>query len=256
MKDVNELINNGIDVKASLELLGDMATYDDILNDFLLGVNDKLTQIKKFKEASDMANYAILVHSLKSDAKYLGFKKLADLAYQHELKSKDNNAQFVFDNYESLIEETNNIIKLTSNYLGKEFHLNEEKKITKKDKTILVVDDSNIVSNFINKIFNDDYDVLIANDGKEALDIIAENQTNNIVAMLLDLNMPNVNGFEVLEYFRKHDLFTKIPVSIITGDDSKESLNKSFTYPIVDVLTKPFNERDVKRVINKTLNFN
>ena len=73
--------------------------------------------------------------------------------------------------------------------------------------------------------------------------------------MLLDLNMPNVNGFEVLEYFKTNGLFTKIPVSIITGDDSRETVTRAFTYPIADVLAKPFNERDVKRVVEKTLEY-
>ena len=73
--------------------------------------------------------------------------------------------------------------------------------------------------------------------------------------MLLDLNMPNVNGFEVLEYFRTNSLFTKIPVSIITGEDSRENIERAFTYPIADVLSKPFNERDVKRVVEKTIQY-
>ena len=71
--------------------------------------------------------------------------------------------------------------------------------------------------------------------------------------MLLDLNMPNVNGFEVLDYFKANSLFNKIPVSIITGEDSKENVDRAFEYPIADVLSKPFNERDVKRVVEKTI---
>ena len=69
--------------------------------------------------------------------------------------------------------------------------------------------------------------------------------------MLLDLNMPNINGFEVLDYLHENNLFAKLPVSIITGDDSKETVERAFGYPIIDVLQKPFNERDVKRVIEK-----
>ena len=88
MKDVNILINNGVNVQSSLELFGDMEMYDETINDFLNSVSKKLENIKRYKEASDMPNYAILVHSLKSDAKYLGFTKLAELAYAHELKSK------------------------------------------------------------------------------------------------------------------------------------------------------------------------
>ena len=85
MKDVNLLVNNGVNVNKALELFGDMATYDDTLVTFLNDAENKLKQIDDYKEKADMANYAILVHSLKSDAKYFGFDKLAELAYDHEM---------------------------------------------------------------------------------------------------------------------------------------------------------------------------
>ncbi len=255
MKDVNLLTSNGVNVDQSLELFGDMDTYNDTLEEFLAGVGEKIENIKKYKEASDMANYAILVHSLKSDSKYLGFTKLAELSYNHEMQSKANNVDYVYANYDELMQEAQRIVKLVEEYLGKkaEVKVFEQPSNVEKDKTILVVDDSSIIRTFIQRVFNDTYNVMIANDGREALEIVNSNQ--NIVAMLLDLNMPNVNGFEVLEYFKTNGLFTKIPVSIITGDDSKETVTRAFTYPIADVLAKPFNERDVKRVVEKTLEY-
>lgn len=256
MKDVNILKNNGVDVDKSLELFGDMEMYDDTLNEFLNGVTEKLENLKKYKEASDMANYAILVHSLKSDARYLGFTKLAELAYNHELKSKENDVDYVYDNYDSLIDEVNRVIKVASTYAGVECQILEEtKNNVLKDKTILVVDDSTLIRSFIQKVFDDTYEVKMANDGLEAINIINSDSEHKIVGMLLDLNMPNVNGFQVLEYFKQNGLFTKVPVSIITGDDAKETVNKAFAYPVVDVLAKPFNERDVKRVVEKTIEF-
>lgn len=254
MRDVNILKSNGVDVDQSLELFGDMETYNETLEEFLANVDQKLSDIEKYKEASDMANYAILVHSLKSDSKYLGFTKLAELSYNHEMASKANNVEYVYVNYDILMNEAKRIVDVASSYLGKEVTVKVFENNTanvQKDKTILVVDDSTIISTFVQKIFNDTYNVLIANDGKEALNIIATN--DNIVAMLLDLNMPNVNGFEVLDYFRNNGLFKRIPVSIITGEDSKENIDRAFQYPIADVLSKPFNERDIKRVVEKTL---
>lgn len=252
MKDVNLLTTNGVNIEQSLELFGDMDTYNDTLEEFLAGVGEKLENIKKYKEASDMANYAILVHSLKSDSKYLGFTKLAELSYNHEMESKANNVEYVYAHYEELMTEANRIVKLVSEYLGKAVEVKTiEPTATVKDQTILVVDDSSLIRTFIQRVFNDTYNILIATDGAEAIKIASTH--DDIVAMLLDLNMPNVNGFEVLEYFRANGLFTKIPVSIITGEDSKENINRAFTYPIADMLSKPFNERDVKRVVEKTV---
>ena len=253
MKDVSFLVENGIDVKGSLELFGDMDMYNETASDFLNSVPKKLADIKKYKEASDMPNYAILVHSLKSDSKYLGFTKLAELAYNHEMKSKANDITYVYTNYDELMREANRIVNVVKEYMGMEIEQEEEKPVIVKDKTILVVDDSNIIRNFIKKIFNDTYEVIVANDGREAIDAISLNPSSNIVGMLLDLNMPNVNGYEVLEYFDKHNLFSKIPVSIVTGDDYRETVDRVFAYPVVDILIKPFNERDIKRIVEKTI---
>ena len=256
MKDVNLLIENGANVKKALELFGDMETYDDTLSTFLSEVPDKLQKIKNYKEIGDMANYAIQVHSLKSDARYFGFEKLAEIAYEHELKSKENDMYFVTEHFDELMTEANRIVNLVKKYMGVGTVSEESyKKETNHDKAILVVDDSNIIRNFILKIFKDDYEVIIANDGKEAIDIINNPEKNSkIKAMLLGLNMPNVNGFEVLDYFKSNDLFKKYPTSIITGVDDKESIEKAYKYPIIDILLKPFNERDVKKILEKTLN--
>jgi len=255
MKDVNLLINNGVNVQKSLELFGDMATYDDTLHDFLSEVEGKLARIKAFKEVSDMANYAILVHSLKSDARYFGFEKLAELAYNHEMESKANNMYYVMDHYEELMAEANRIVALVKQYMGITSGpvVNDVKPLVIKDKTILVVDDSNVVRNFVFKIFNDEYDVLIANDGKEALDIIRSNVDDKIVGVLLDLNMPNVDGFQVLDYFKQANLFARIPVAIITGEGTEENVKRAYQYPIVDMLQKPFNEVNVKNIVNKLI---
>ncbi len=256
MKDVNLLINNGVNIEKSLELFGDMETYDDTLQDFLAEIDEKLTKIKAFKQTADMANYAILVHSLKSDARYFGFEKLAELSYQHEMESKANNMYYVTDHYDELMNEAYRIVSLVKQYMGiiEEDSSSGTTNSVTHDKKILVVDDSTIVRNFIQKIFSNDFDVLIANDGQEALNTIVSDP-NNIVAMLLDLNMPNVDGFAVLEYFKQNQLFDKIPVSIITGDSSRDVINRAFTYPIVDMLQKPFNEVNIKKIVEKTISF-
>ena len=257
MKDVNLLTSNGVDVEKSLELFGDMEVYDETLEEFLTGVNQKLEDIKRYKEASDMANYAILVHSLKSDARYLGFTKLAELSYNHEMASKANNINYVYDYYDALMEESARIITLVSSYLGKQSvtTIVDEPKITNKSQAILVVDDSDMIRNFISKIFDDTFEIIMAHDGREAIDIVMNEMDNKIKGILLDLNMPNVDGFEVLNYFKENGLFSKYPVSIITGADDRDSIDKAFTYPIIDMLQKPFNERDVKRVVEKTVMF-
>ena len=261
MKDVNILKNNGINVEKSLELFGDIETYDETLETFLNEIDEKINNIKKYKEIADMANYAILVHSLKSDAKYFGFDKLAELSYNHELESKANHIYYVYDHFDELMTEAKRIVNLVRKYLGKEpvELLDDDDNGSgtgSKNQTILVVDDSAIIVNFVKKIFDNQYNVLIANDGAQALDIVKNTPSSQMACMLLDLNMPNVNGFQVLEYFKVNNLFEKIPVSIITGLGNDDFINKAREYPIIDVLRKPFNERDIKTVVEKTVKIN
>ena len=252
MRDKNFLVSNGIDVDKSLELFGDMQMYDETLDEFLNGVQKKVNDLNTSKEASDMHNYGIYAHSLKSDARYLGFTKLAEIAYNHEMAGKSNDVDFVYNNYDELINETKRIVDIVSKYMG----VNSEDIIKSNhnvvsNKVILVVDDSDIVTSFIKKMFNNMYEIKTANDGNEAINYINSEHNKEIIGMLLDLNMPNVDGYHVLQYFESNNLFDKIPVAIITGVEDRNDLTKALMYPVIDVLSKPFNEKNVRTIIEK-----
>ena len=115
--DNDYLLKNGIDLNKALELLGDMETYNETLEEFYKNINDRINKLNNYK--NDLPNYAIEAHALKSDSKYLGFTKLADLAYNHEMKSKENDSKYINDNYESLMVELNRILEIVKKYLNK-----------------------------------------------------------------------------------------------------------------------------------------
>ena len=116
--NVEYLKENGIDIDKSLELLGDINTYNDLLKDFIATIKDKSNQLNDYREKNDMDNYAIIVHGLKSDSRYLGFDKLADICLQHELKSKENDSTYVNNNFNILLTELNNILDIVRQYLN------------------------------------------------------------------------------------------------------------------------------------------
>ncbi len=118
MKDTSILINNKIDYQKGIELLGDIETYDEMLEDFLDGVQDKLDKLKKYKENNDTENYAIEAHSLKSDSKYFGFNDLAEISLSHEMAGKENNTGYINDNFNDLITELNRIITVITEYIN------------------------------------------------------------------------------------------------------------------------------------------
>lgn len=259
MKNIKFLEDNGVNIEKSLELFGNSETYNDTIGEFLVSIHSKINKLIELMKNKDLGNYAIYVHSLKSDARNFGFTKLADLAYEHELKSKAGDLYYVNENINNLIKETNNAIILVQEYMnGSETEkviskLEEDGDVYNK-KTILVVDDSNIVRNFVKRIFSEKYNVGVAKNGEEALNIIKANMENDFIeAILLDLNMPKVDGFAVLEFMRQNDLFDKMPVSIISGDSSKKTIDRAFTYDIVDMLGKPFSNQNVKSIVEKTV---
>lgn len=257
MKSVEFLKANNVKVEESLELFGDIETYNETLKEFQKGIAGKLMQIDKFFKEGDMPNYAIVVHSLKSDCKYFGFMELADIAYQHELESKASNMNYVRANYALLIDETNKIIKLVNDYFSEEEVPIIAESQSSKEDIILVADDSEVIRIFVKKIFDAKYELAFAADGEEALNIIKNHQEDNrIKAILLDLNMPKVNGFAVLDYLKNNNLLAKMPVTIISGDSSKDSIDRAFTYNIIDMINKPFSEAKIKEVVEKTINFN
>ncbi len=254
MKDVSILKENGVDLDKSLELFGDMETYDQMLEDFLKEVDGKLSDAKKYKDEGDMANYAIMVHSLKSDSRYFGMMALGDMFYEHELAGKANDYTFVTNNFDKLMQEARRMVDILKRYMGVEVsspvvESNPENSV----ETILVVDDSNIIRNFIQKIFEGKYNVKIAGDGEEAISIIGNTPSSSIACMFLDLNMPGVDGFQVLEYLKSRNLFGQIPTSVITGAEDLETIQRAFSYPIVDILKKPFNEESVRNFAMKTI---
>lgn len=269
MKDINLLTSNGVDVNHGLELLGDMDMYNSVIKEFLACYDERMKRIANYKNNSDMANYAIEVHSLKSDSKYLGFMTLADLAYKHEMASKAGDINSVVLHYDELVVEANRIIQVVKLYLDGDnvsapptieadnIPNNNVVMISKEEvelstKAILVADDSSIIRDFVKEIFSNQYEVLMAKDGQEVINIISADP-KRIAALLLDLNMPNVDGFGVLDYLKENNLFTVVPTSIISGASDKESIEKAFKYPIVDMLNKPFSRDNVKLVVEKTV---
>jgi HPt (histidine-containing phosphotransfer) domain-containing protein len=114
--NIEFLRENDIDVDSGIEILGDIEMYDETLDDFVLEMEERIPNIEKYKEESDMENYAILVHALKGDYKYLGFTKLADLAYNHQIKSQEGNVDYVNEHYDELMNEVNRVMSVINEY--------------------------------------------------------------------------------------------------------------------------------------------
>ena len=110
------LRENGIDIDSAVEILGDIETVNEIMGDFLSEMDERLPLMEEYKNSNDMENYAILVHAIKGDSKYLGFTKLAELSFNHQMKAEENDINYINDNYEDLMEEINRILGVVKEY--------------------------------------------------------------------------------------------------------------------------------------------
>lgn len=120
-----------------------------------------------------------------------------------------------------------------------------------KKKTILIVDDVEINRAVLAEIFKDNYNIVEACDGAQAIEIL--NGNIDIFAVLLDLIMPEINGLGVLKEMNKNGKIKRIPVFLITTADSKEMLLEGYDLGAVDVIQKPFMARFLKCRINNVI---
>lgn len=115
-------------------------------------------------------------------------------------------------------------------------------------KRVLIVDDVEMNREMLYEILKDEYYVIQAENGIQALEYI-EDESNEIAVVLLDLVMPGLDGFGVLEEMNKKNLQEKIPVLVISGDNYSETEEKCFDYGISDFVSKPYYDNVVKKRI-------
>lgn len=114
-----------------------------------------------------------------------------------------------------------------------------------RDK-VLIVDDEETNREILKLMLEDEYKIVLAEDGEEALGIIGQQQAE-IAVVLLDLIMPKKDGFEVLEVLKKNRWMDNMAVLIISGDSSVDTEARCFDYGISDFIKKPFDNNLVRQ---------
>ena len=115
-------------------------------------------------------------------------------------------------------------------------------KQLKKPQLVLIVDDQEINRDVLGMILEDEYDIIYATNGREALEMIREYQ-EKLSVVLLDLIMPEMDGFKVLEYVRNDELLKAIPIIVLTAERNAEL--KALEMGAADFITKPFDMHEV-----------
>ena len=120
-----------------------------------------------------------------------------------------------------------------------------------KRQKILIVDDSELNRDILKEILGETYNYLEAENGNQAIQIVEENP--EIDLMLLDINMPQMNGFGVLEWMNRFQWIDETPVIMISSEESVDTMRKAYEMGITDYITRPFDSVIVKKRVQNTL---
>ena len=127
----------------------------------------------------------------------------------------------------------------------------QEEPVEEKPQ-ILLVDDSAMSRMILKEILSGDYSILEAENGQECLEKM-QAEAGNIALVLLDINMPVMDGFEVLKAMNVNHTIEDIPVIMISSDDSDAAIRRSYELGASDYVTRPFDARIVYRRVTNTI---
>ena len=120
---------------------------------------------------------------------------------------------------------------------------------------VLIVDDSEFNRELLCGILGESFDILEADSGKEGLKLLRRYGTQ-ISVVLLDIIMPEMNGFDVLDEMNREHWLDNIPVIMISADDSDENIRRAFDLGVTDYICRPFDAKVVERRIRNTITLN
>lgn len=119
-------------------------------------------------------------------------------------------------------------------------------------KVILVADDSPTIRKFVSfALTMKGYEIITASDGMEALEKIPNEKLDLIIT---DLNMPNIDGFELIKTVRENEEYKDIPIIILSSLGSSEEIEKGMAYGANSYLVKPFDPKRILYEVAKYLN--
>lgn len=119
-------------------------------------------------------------------------------------------------------------------------------------ETVLIVDDSEMNREILKSMLEDEYDILEAEDGAKAIQMISDHFTD-IKLVLLDINMPVMDGKEVLRVMGNKLWMEHIPVVCISSDSTDETLKVAYDLGVVDYFSRPFDRESVLRRVHNMI---
>ncbi len=215
------------DTEKGVMFCGGSDEYLETLSLFGRSIKFQAAEIERLWKEKDYDAYTIKVHSLKSMAKAVGVMKLSRMAARLEAAGKDGDA-------DAIEKGTNALLALYRSLSEPLARLNETEAaqpaapkadvVTTKRHTVLLVDDDDDFLALTSRWLKKDYAVTAVNSGKKALAAL-EKEVPEL--LLLDYEMPEMNGAEVLRQIRANPKLKDLAVVFLTGTDDKENVRKA-----------------------------
>ena len=139
-----------------------------------------------------------------------------------------------------------------NNMIDHEGKIHAQQQPEKMIPEILVVDDEEVNRTLLDMIFSKDYHVLQAESGEKCIEIL-EQQVNSISLVLLDVVLPEMDGFDVLTYMNKNHWIEDIPVIMMSGADAPEAVKRAYALGAVDFVSKPCDAQIVYQRVTNTM---
>ena len=249
-----EGLNNGISLVYKMkdratntyrEYINDVSLYEENGKKIIIVLVSTMNDGKKYKTQSDEVKSNVEVKLNKMvDAVSLAMLKIHNIVNNgSNIYNKD---EFINSILASL---SNEFPEFNESLNGNIRFMNDLGK-----STIMIIDDDKMTCNLIKKVFEKKYDVVFAHNGQEAIELLKSSHNCNIACVFLDLIMPELDGFSVLDYLNNNNYLSKLPVIIISGNYDKETRNRAYSYRIADMLEKPFNVQVVRHRIENLIN--
>lgn len=123
---------------------------------------------------------------------------------------------------------------------------------TKNKPRIMIVDDSEFNRAILSEILQEDYEIVEAESGREALHKLGEYGLG-ISLVLLDIIMPEMDGFEVLKHMTEEDWISNVPVIMISSEDSENYIRRAYEMGVTDYINRPFDANIVYQRVSNTV---
>lgn len=137
--------------------------------------------------------------------------------------------------------------------LNRIFDGNSDMNMENIKKRIMIVDDNSLNREMLHEILSDTYDIIEAENGQVALDILEDGNMSDVDLIMLDLSMPVMDGFSCLKHIKNNEMLRFIPVIVVTQRSNRDNEIKALKMGAMDFISKPYIPEIVKHRVDNII---